>query len=1078
MKFYQLLWLLLTSGLFAQDDFVFEDLDQPVTVVEFKPPVPPAQLNKGITLNIPLLGDVTFKPATPPQTGLVAQAPLINKPLQVGPLIISSGNFTLDNGKLGYLAQGTLFGKSISIGLKEFGKGQLEHDEVGVLTAQFGIDFHEHPTLEIMPGKTVTITAADVILQRGKPTIFRLGFSLFNQPAIADLAVSKETTTFSFEIKEALLSAFIPPLESTPLKNVKLTQISAVLEAVPESTQTKPNTVHITANADFSQANLGNQTSLKNVSMSLVFGKETINAVAQLSELTLPSIGSIKNAQLTISKTPDKPLSSTISASSALTIPHLGPLQVDINAVMSSQGIQFKGTTSQTIKFSGLAIKQGVIEVDSSTGILYVEGLADILGLHTRLKLAMQGTQEISAEGELLSQDPIKPFKATKIPQIANISFQNPQLQLSVKDEQLNVQFTGQLTLFDTPLTGVLHVSSALDSFLDVYMEIKAPESWTLTKLIPPLQNTPLNNIIVKDLRLVICSSDREDETSGLSFKRGINLYGYALEAGSLAPLASLTGEKNQDARILLFGALAANLSDSVLQASVPVNITLKTNEIILKNLGIDIMVSPPKLELDGTMAIKLPRTKGMTDFKVSVGVGPEDAEIQGSMIGEWKEPFGIKNFSLRDMAAQLVINYQLLVSTGLPDTIGFTGSFMIGDRTAHLAGKTSFTKSEEMVLVGELNKLELADFVALGAKIAKQSINSNKIPKISIDDLKFYLVPKTTTIGAFNFDQGLSLEGTLHIPNFVARGKLTIQETGIIGEAYASKMQFGPLLITGAGPDRVYGTPDDGPIINFAITPREQRIFASVLVQLDPLFKGNTELNFEPDKMSFLLTTKIKDMFDATVKAESALIDNPDFKLFIEFKSDFFNYLQRQVNQALTDFQRDADAKLTEAQKNLRPLQSKWDDLTYEIGWRNKQIKKDQKKIDDDGWLAFKDVKEMAEITQLGIEIGGLEFSRNSIKAAYEASKGFLEGLKKSSYYVIGEGGKLVTKNFLNAIQINYVKFEGTARDIAGGLMPKLSLTVTIFGKQRTLTDIQFDFNRPDTSAQAIAKALVKFVS
>lgn len=1078
MKFYYNILLLFAWFLYTQEeDFVFEDLDQPITVVEFKPPVPPAELNKGITLNIPLLGDVTFKPATPPQTGLIAQVPQMNKPLQVGPLIISSGNFTLDNGKLGYVAHGTLFGKAITVGLKEFGKGKIEGDEVAVLTAQFGIEFKEHPTLEIIPGKTATIRSADIIVQRGKPTVIRLGFTLLNQPVTAQVKVTKDVATLNFEIKEALLSALIPPLDSTSLKNVMLKNVEGNFNLVTSSKNEQSSTVHIIAHADFSQANLGNQASLKDVELSIELSKQSIHAQAQLRELSLPSVGTVKNAQFTIDKTATQPLSITIVASSALTIPHLGPMQVDITAGITAQGINLNGTVEQTIKFSGIAINKGILELDSATGILYLEGLADIVGLHARLKLSIKGTQEISAEGELLSHDPIKPFAMTKIPQISNISFNNPQLQLAVKDEQLNVELMGQINIFDTPLTGVLHVSSALDSFLDVYMEIKAPPSWTLAKLIPPLKDTPLNNITIKDLRLVISSTDREDEASGFTFKKGINLYGYALEEGALEPLAQLTGEKNKEAGILLFGALAANISDSVLQAKVPVNITLKTNAIVLKNLGVDITVSPPRLALDGTMAVQLPHAKQMTNFTVEVGVGPEDAEIQGSMVGEWKEPFGIKNFSLRDMAAEIVINYKLLVTTGLPDTIGFTGSFAIGDRTARVAGKTSFTKSEEMVLVGELNKLELADFVALGAKIVKQSISINKVPKISIDDLKFYLVPKATTIGVFNFDQGLSLEGTLHIPNFTARGRLTIQETGIKGEAYASKVQCGPLLITGAGPDRIYGTPDDGPIIDFALTPREQRIYASVLVQLDPLFKGNTELNFEPDKMSFLLLTKIKNVFDATIKAEAALIDNPDFKLFIEFKSDFFNFIQNKVNQSLTDFQHEADAKLSEAQRNLRPLQSKWDDITYEIGWRNKQINKDKKKIDDDGWRAFLDVKEMARITQLGIEIGGLEVSRNSIKAAYESSKGILEGLKKSSYYVIGEGGKLVTKSFLNAIQINYVKFEGSARDIASGVMPKLSLTITVFGKQRVLTDVQFDFNHPDTSAQAIAKSLVKFV-
>ena len=78
--------------------------------------------------------------------------------------------------------------------------------------------------------------------------------------------------------------------------------------------------------------------------------------------------------------------------------------------------------------------------------------------------------------------------------------------------------------------------------------------------------------------------------------------------------------------------------------------------------------------------------------------------------------------------------------------------------------------------------------------------------------------------------------------------------------------------------------------------------------------------------------------------------------------------------------------------------------DLLKYIGYLNSQgvdspaqVKKDQDYIDSLGWRGAFAVKQMAEITELGIEIGGLEVARQTINAAYQTALGAMNLANKS---------------------------------------------------------------------------------
>lgn len=1056
-------------------ELVFDDIESTHYNIDYALPVPPEVAKQGFILTFPIIGDVEFKPQAEPLLGFQAAIPQSGKKLQWGPLVIDSGTMNLSNDKLIYHAAGKLFDVPITVELKQIERISHAGTYTEIDGARFSIEFKEQPTISLYNGQSVVITAADVILQQNKPIRLRLRFKIFDQLVTATVTISPNGVTFGFIVEETVLGKLIPQISNTIIGSVPLKQLTFALDILPTSKESSKSqaTAYISAHADFSVLGMGPSQQFKDVGLSCKIGKQTIDCQAQLKDITIPLVGTFTQAQLSISKFPNKPISVKITTEGKREFPNLGILDIQVNAEITQKGLLFNGTILQPIKYAGLTIEKATFEIDTERKLILIHGVTEIFGSQLRVLLRDDSQEkELHIETELLSKEPIKPFAKTNIPDLKDIALKNPKISVGGSKDEVEIAIGGQVVLFGQTLHATLHLATVIDPGLEGYLEIDLAEEFRLSQIIPELANTEIDKMVFKDLNLILTAADFYDTERKVQYKRGINLYGFALEEGPLEPIAKLT-QMPKDTEIVIFGTIGSP-KDTQFKLKIPVSRNLKTDRAMLKSLGAEILASPPTLSLFGTIAIKPTEKDDWLDFSVVLGAGAEDIIAEGSLQGEWKNPFGVNNFSLKDVALALKFNYELLVSTGLPDTIGMTGSFEIGKYKVGMAAKGSFSEPEEFVFAGDLNQLSLNDFVDLASKIIKQKIPTDKIPTFEIKDVHFYFVPKNTKIGVFFFDEGLNLEGTLYIPNFTTHGRLTVRSGGIVGEGYVSKVDLGPLHMTGAGPDRVYGTADDGPTMRLALSLQEQELYISGIVELESFFKGETDVYLTLDKMHFKLTAKINNLFEAQIAGEGSLTSNPDIKLLIEFQSDFFNYLTREIDKALSDFQKNANEDLTKAQKNLAPVQARWNELNQEIDSRKAEIEQLKGKVAANAF----DVKDMISITKLGIEIGGLEVALGSVKAAYETAHGILEGLKKASYYVVGEGGKLITRNLLGAIQINYVKFEGSARELVGGVMPNLNVTVTILGKKRVLKDLQFDFNHPQQSAQSIANSLVKFVT
>ncbi len=159
--------------------------------------------------------------------------------------------------------------------------------------------------------------------------------------------------------------------------------------------------------------------------------------------------------------------------------------------------------------------------------------------------------------------------------------------------------------------------------------------------------------------------------------------------------------------------------------------------------------------------------------------------------------------------------------------------------------------------------------------------------------------------------------------------------------------MRIGALLITGKGPDGIWGTPDDGPILKFDISLLKQRAFLSGLVEIPGLFRSETDIDLSIKEMVFSFDTKIVNVFDAYVMGRIGLLKDPDVYLLIDFRSEFLNFIQKHVDTELTKFQKKAEADLNQAQANVRELDKQIAEFDSQINARKAEIVRLQRVID-----------------------------------------------------------------------------------------------------------------------------------
>lgn len=191
---------------------------------------------------------------------------------------------------------------------------------------------------------------------------------------------------------------------------------------------------------------------------------------------------------------------------------------------------------------------------------------------------------------------------------------------------------------------------------------------------------------------------------------------------------------------------------------------------IISNEMVVTLVVGSDKTDLVFTGGIELAPTSVTGSFTMQVKSDQPYVSASGNVVasGEWKNPFGIPGITIRELAMQVGFTYE----EPWIDNVGVHGNIQIGDIDGSISVLVDVTNPSQFVLAGATDHITIVALMSCmseAAFITYQALPFNikqmidHFINLSLDNVKIYIVPTTASIGAINFEQGVTVKGTMN---------------------------------------------------------------------------------------------------------------------------------------------------------------------------------------------------------------------------------------------------------------------------------------------------------------------------
>ena len=460
------------------------------------------------------------------------------------------------------------------------------------------------------------------------------------------------------------------------------------------------------------------------------------------------------------------------------------------------------------------------------------------------------------------------------------------------------------------------------------------------------------------------------------------------------------------------------------------------------------------------------------------------------------------------------------------------------------MAGKLSLEakKAADFVLDVSAKNLQFAELLSLLTKMAAKTgvvkeIPSGKIPTMTINNLVGRVALYDTEIAGTKIAAGfqLALDAQLFDKKFgfdvdIRHLDLTFKGIGYMSEIVFKSGTNVIFKLSGPGPDKVYGTKDDGPTIacNFeAKNPLAGSFSIKTMLDIPPLGLKN-KVDFEIAAKKFKVDFESEYLGFTTVFGIN--IEPAKWKeMYVKFgfKGDFAKVLSEQAKPAIDELKKEAATKLAQIDKKIGDLAGELEKLKKEqtrikgggvratqreinktkttIARINSKIKSLKEECANAPWYRKADVcaRVGVEVTAQGTALATQEtYLGGLLKPGKEVIKGTVDTLnkineatqkastalsdaqvfQKSMNAILGSLSKAIEEiaKGLSIFKVTEAVGGVTATDLSQGKMPKLEslkaeVNIPDIPKVKVnLSNLQFDFKNPKKSAANIAKKLV----
>lgn len=611
--------------------------------------------------------------------------------------------------------------------------------------------------------------------------------------------------------------------------------------------------------------------------------------------------------------------------------------------------------------------------------------------------------------------------------------------------------------------------------------------------------------------------------------------------------------------QVSIYANLPANPLGFSLIANLDMSIPI-TKDVEFKRLDLKIQPKDLSVEMGAALGVKIQQDELV--FGVSGGIEGKDIvlKIAGYMEGTWNDPLGVKGVAISDVYGQIGISFR---TTPIPlPEIAISGKLKVdefeGDMTVAMNANNP---SESMLDIG-FNEINIKKIVE---KYCSPSVKRNipetfrqKVLDIGLKDARLTIVPTPVTIANKNYEPGFRAAGIATIVGQTATLDVTINyNDGVKVYADLEAISHPPFFELKGG----RGKPN--PFVDIVLEPSTKSKFqisgsATVLG-----ITSETDVLINNKGFDFYMRGKVFEQFEASLNVYGGDLNNGGtIGAKAEMQTNFIQTFTKEASEAIEDATQQTRRDIKMAQDVLTREQKKFDVINNDLANMRKTIQAErardeanvkaaQREVDKaqnevntlqndinrlhreiaqhktniankDKWVNAPSnpfevaargaqavpyfTEQTGQISQKGIQIGGLETAKGTATIALKATKesmnlvragiktypidgdprmialysardvpkGLMEAAKHTMEFGkdVGVGtlsaAKWIVDNGGQILVVDYAMFEGKVNAMNGGNV-KMRVKGTYMGDRFDKT-VTFNFNSPIAAMEAFA--------
>ena len=495
-----------------------------------------------------------------------------------------------------------------------------------------------------------------------------------------------------------------------------------------------------------------------------------------------------------------------------------------------------------TIYFSNMELEDAQLGMTIKKGI-GIKTKLSLNGIFSMVKTILQissGEIEVCAyysEGKF-SLVPVLPPNITEI-KLAGQSFGINKVHFNVNQNNgnYNVSLGGEFRFKGKTLTGEILILKE-NGNTDYVFKGKLSGSLNPLSFFPALEPFSLT---FQDTYFVYSTKKYEDTELNTTIEKGFGIKTSVPFSGMLSPVKKIFGLNKE----------TLDLYTKMGSGGVEVKARLMSGKkdpskrISFGKLELEVATKPlPKFKILGSVYIKPDSNGELLEFVSSLSLDPVSLELAGTMLGEWKNPFGINGITMSNCALQGGISLQ----TGMPVSLGFAGDidfFGFKSKAAVLLNLVKMNESLVHVQIPRLSMYELLGIVErMGVPISKDVFSA-----VKFKDVEIKVAPTDGQVGEIRIEKGIKFKGEMDFFGFKSKVVFEVKDGGLRIQGSSDRIDlFGVLLVTAS---RTNPMAFSGPYLDMTIKSGKYQALISGAIDIFGV-KSEINLNYQKDNITF----------------------------------------------------------------------------------------------------------------------------------------------------------------------------------------------------------------------------------